>query len=214
MPHPALMNAKLAVFDLDGTLVDSVADISYSANVTIGKHGLRPMAMGEVGRLIGRPAGEIFLAAGSCASLIDELVVEFREHLTEHVGERSSVYPGVVSLLVELRRRGIPCAVATTKPTDLATVAVERAGLLDLFDHIQGTDRVAPKPDPTIIRMCCDALGSSEGTMVGDTPDDIHAGRSAGLTTVAVLHGTRPEYEIRAARPDYVLLRIGELVNV
>ena len=104
-------------------------------------------------------------------------------------------------------------AVATTKPTGLATVAVERAGLLDLFDHVQGTDGVAPKPDPAIIRMCFDALGVSTGTMIGDTPDDVNAGRAAGLATVAVLHGTRTEDEVRAASPDYVLSRFEELLD-
>mgnify|MGYP006303115701 FL=1 len=86
MLHPALDGAAIAVFDLDGTLVDSAADIAYSANATIDRHGLRSMTVDEVVPLIGRPAGEIFLAAGCDDDAVDDLVVHFRAHLREHVG--------------------------------------------------------------------------------------------------------------------------------
>lgn len=215
--HPIMTGRSVAIFDLDGTLVDSAGDIVYSATRTIEAYGLAPLAGAQIAALIGRPAGEIFEAAGCEGNRVDDAVRDFRADLRIHLGQRSSVFEGVPELLAALQDTGVKIGVATTKPSDLAMVAVERADLVDLIDHVQGTDGIPPKPDPSVVHRCIEALGITNrdgyGVMVGDTPDDVRAGRSAGLAAVACLHGTREQVEIEASQPDLIVDSIAGLLD-
>lgn len=207
-------DVQVVVFDLDGTLIDSAGDIAHSINYVLRRNGSAELAVERVRQLIGRPPSEVFEMAGwRDSAAIGAAVSDFREHLARHIGERSTVFPGVVELLERLEAAGIGTAVATTKPTGLARLAVEVAGLSELVRHVQGTDGFPPKPSPEVVQRAISLLGVSNGLMVGDTPDDIHAGRAAGLQTVALLHGTRPVEELQLAEPDLLLNQIGDLVG-
>ena len=208
------LRAEAVIFDLDGTLVDSAAEIAYSINHVMMQRGNDELPVDAVRRLIGRPPSEIFEMAGwRDPTAIEVAVLDFREHLARHIGERSTVFPGVVGLLERLAAMGIATAVATTKPTGLARLAVKAAGLSKLLQHVQGTDGFPPKPSPDVVQRALSRLGVSNGLMVGDTPDDIHAGRAAGLQTVALLHGTRPAEELQMAEPDLLLDQISDLMG-
>ncbi len=208
-------NRPSVIFDLDGTLIDSVGDIAFSVAWVLRQRGLAPLAIERIHRLIGRPPQEIFAAAGlHDHEDLKAAVIDFRRHLREHLGRHSSTYPGVGDLLSSLRDAGALIGIATTKPTSLAAAAIGAAGLIDHIDHVQGTDAFPPKPAPDVVLRCLRALNSQHGVMVGDTPDDVLAGRAAGLWTVAVLHGTRSEAELRSVAPDFVIPKIAALAGI
>lgn len=209
-----LDEVRTMVFDLDGTLVDSAGDITASASHALVEHGYSERTVAQVRPYIGRPAAEIFTAAGVPDSEVGDLVSVFRAHLADTCGPGTVPFPGVVDLLASLGRAGIPVGVATTKPTRLASVVLERVGLLPLIAHVQGTDGFEPKPAPDVILRCLEVLTGLPAAMVGDTPDDVHAGRRAGVITVAVLHGTRADDELRRADPDLTLPSIVDLGRV
>ena len=109
---------KLFLFDLDGTLMDSSSDITYSANFALKQIGSIVLTENQVRPLIGLPASEIFRFAGIVDSYqIDDLVSVFRQNLAETAGSPHTVYPGVIQALEELTRRSATLNVVTNKPS-------------------------------------------------------------------------------------------------
>jgi phosphoglycolate phosphatase len=193
--------APTVVFDLDGTLVDSLADIIGSFQYGFARFGLTAPDEAQVRALVGQPL-EAMYAAFAPADLIPELCAEYRVHYAQNFVTRSRPYPGVPELLATLRGRGYALAVATTKRTPMARSFVEALGLGALLDHVQGTDGFPHKPAPDVIHRALSALGTRGVWMVGDTVTDIQAGRAAGLKTYAVTWGTHSAEQLRAAEPD------------
>ena len=189
------------VFDLDGTLVDSLADIIASFRHAFGELGLeQPDAM-AVRALIGRPLDEMyanFVPAGRVAALS----AAYRRHYPKNFTRNSRIFPGVIEVLGGLREQGYRLAVATTKTTRMALALVEAVGLAPHLDHVQGTDGFPHKPAPDVVLRAARALGGRPEWMVGDTTGDIEAGRAAGAATYAVTWGTHDEAALRKVRPD------------
>lgn len=204
----------IAVFDLDGTLVDSLEDIRLSANGVRERHGLPPLSRGAVAPLIGLPAAELFRSDAG-ALLVDDIpnvVMEFRALLAEVTGAHTEVFPCVQKLLSGLRERGWHTAVATNKPTALAQLVLERMNLLDLFDGVHGADGLPPKPDPAVVRSAIGSTRWGAVIMVGDTTMDISAGRAAGAHTIAVASGSHGRRLLEMEQPDLVVESLCELV--
>ncbi len=192
---------RVVVFDLDGTLVDSIGEILESFSATARAFGL-PFEEAAVRALIGRPLRETFrrLYPGEDP---DPLVAFYREHHLAHLGERARPYPGVERVLGELRAAGFPLAVATTKRTATARRLLLRVGLFSFFDHVQGTDGgMAPKPAPDVVVAAARAAGGRPGWMVGDTALDLRAGRAAGARVYAVTWGAGSPEALAALAPD------------
>lgn len=206
-----MKGACAAIFDLDGTLVDSAADIAVSKNVVLTDLGMPTMTVDEVRPWIGLPPVDFFAHLG-LGDAAPAAVVAFRAHLAEHVGTHSTVYEGVVDALATLAEEGWRLGVATNKPTQLARIALERAGLLDAFKAVHGPDDQPAKPDPALIRACMASLRCSEGVMVGDTVVDIRAAKAAGVRSVLVTHGLEPDQILLATEPDAIVASFTELI--
>lgn len=199
---------RVVVFDLDGTLVESVGDIHCAANTVRRHHQLDDLSRLEVGRLIGMPARELF---HDFAGNLDPLVTEFRRILAEITGQYSVLFPCIPSVLESLQRRGWLLAVATNKPQDLALAVLSAFDIDGYFRVVRGADSAPPKPDPTMVRDIVSELDCAQGVMVGDTPMDVHAGKSAGLLTVAVVSGGHSRSELAAVKPDMLIDSLCEL---
>lgn len=204
--------SRALVFDLDGTLVDSLGDIVTSFLHALAEHG-HPVPEREAVRArVGPPLEEMF--AGFAPGDVLPLCDAYRRHYAVHGADTTAPYPGVVETLAELRARGYKLAVATTKRTDTALRLVEATGLKPLLDHVQGTDGFPHKPEPEVIRRALAALRAEGAWMVGDTITDIQAGKAAGLRTYAVTWGTHDRDLLATAAPDALEPDLGPLLEL
>ncbi|MEJ2357157.1 MAG: HAD-IA family hydrolase [Deinococcales bacterium] len=189
------------VFDLDGTLVDSLPDIVASFLQAFPAVGLAAPEEGAVRATLGQPL-ETMYRAFAPTEHVDALCDSYRAHYDAHMADHSRPYPGVPELLTELGRRGYLRAVASTKRTDTARRLVQATGLAGLLDHVEGSDAAPYKPAPDVVLRAVEAAGGRGAWMVGDTAGDVLAGRAAGLRTYAVSWGTHGEEALASARPD------------
>ena len=205
------MRRPAIVFDLDGTLVDSLPDIVFSFRWSFGALGLEAPPEVAVRAQVGLPL-EAMYASFAPPSAVAALAAGYRRHYAEHLADRSRPYPGVEALLAELRERGYALAVATTKRTPMAQRLVAAMGLGPALDHVQGTDGFAHKPAPDVVERALVALRAEGRWMVGDTTHDVGAGKAAGLRTYAVTWGTHDAARLRAAGPDVLASDLSALL--
>ena len=189
------------VFDLDGTLVDSLPDILSSFLEAFAREGLPAPQEDAVRATLGQPL-EAMYAAFAPEGRVDALCRSYRAHYAEHLSDRSRPFPGVPELLALLHDRGYLCTVASTKRTRTARQLVEATGLEPLLDHVEGSDAAPYKPAPDVVLRSVAAVGGQGVWMVGDTAGDILAGRAAGLKTYAVTWGTQTADQLAEAAPD------------
>jgi phosphoglycolate phosphatase len=214
----ALKDAVVA-FDLDGTLVDTAADLIGTLNVLLADEGLSPLPLSDARPFIGRGARWLiergFTAAGADlpAARIDHLFERFIAHYNANIAVESRPFPGVIEALDLMRAAGARLAVCTNKRTDLS---VNLLGALDLssrFEAVIGADSApAPKPDPRHLAATVAAVGGDIGRtiMVGDAATDAGAARAAGAGLILVSFGYTeiPAHELG---PDVLIHHFDEL---
>ena len=198
---------RLIVYDLDGTLVNTLQDITASANYMLSALG-RPAVEPEAVRLyVGRGVRELIRQCLGRAGEeeIDRALAVYREHYAHHMLDTSWLYPGAFELLEHFDRLGRTQAVITNKPNPYSTQILTALGVSDRFLQIIGGDDGFPKkPDPASLRalMAASGAGPAETVFIGDSPVDVETGRRAGVFTAAVTHGLATAEEVAAARPD------------
>lgn len=201
------------VFDLDGTLVDSLPDIVASFRHALVSTDRPDPGDAAVRAHIGKPLEDMFSAldpGGDPEALSDV----YRAHYRDHFADRSRPFPGVPELLAELGARGYLRAVATTKRSGLARTFAEAMGLGPHLDHVQGTDVPPHKPAPDVVLRAIDSVGGEGLWMVGDTTTDIEAGKAAGLRTYAVSWGTHDAARLRTSNPDILEPNLDRLLGL
>jgi phosphoglycolate phosphatase len=204
---------RAIVFDLDGTLVDSLPDIIGAFLDAFAELDVPPPAVGDVRDLIGLPLEQMY-ASFAPAELVAPLAAAYRRLYPLRFTRTSRPHPGVADALATLRARGYRLAVATTKRSDMAHRLVAAMGLMDALDHVQGTDGFPHKPAPDVIERALAALRADGVWMVGDTVHDVEAGRAAGLATYALTWGTHDAARLRTARPDRLEDSLDALLEV
>jgi HAD superfamily hydrolase (TIGR01549 family) len=195
---------KVYLFDVDGTLVDSAADICGAIQGVLASTPQNKVPFDFLKGYIGRHLLDLFqdLFPEYTAEQIDALIVEYRRiyPLRDHAA--TTAYPGVAAALARL---GGKKATATTKGTPTTRIVLERFGLLPYFDHVQGTDGFPAKPNPDVIFKALDGLRASpdDCLFVGDSPADMEAARRAGVKSCAVTYGYGQRDELAQWQPDY-----------
>lgn len=202
------------VFDLDGTLVDSLPDIVWSFQAAFEATRLPVPEEAAVRALIGAPLEEMAAAFVTGDEAIEGVCDAYRRIYPEHFTDRTAPFPGVPELLDELRAAGYRTAVATTKRSWMARRLVDAVGLADRLDHVQGTDGIPHKPAPDVVLAALAALDAQGTWMVGDTVGDLLAGRAAGLRTYAVSWGTHDAERLASVRPDALEPDLGRLLDL
>ena len=141
----------LVIFDLDGTLVDSLPDIAAALNQTLQRAGIAALPMAQVAGYVGDGAArlvELALPRGAAPEALDALVRDFRANYSQHLCVETRAYPGIPAVLQRLAA-SLPLAVLTNKPSDLARPLLHQLNLDEHFTHIVGDgDGFARKPDP------------------------------------------------------------------
>ena len=215
-------NARRAVvFDLDGTLVDTIGDLTTALNTTLTELDLAPHSEDAVRSMVGGGLAkqlERALAAHGAdleASGRDAAVKRIFEHYAATPASSSELYPGAKETLAALTEAGIPCGICTNKPEPIARDLLEAMGIADAFGIIQGAEAGFPrKPDPAGLAHVVETLGATPKTtlMVGDSEADVKAARAAGLKGVILVsfgYSVTPVTELRA---DVVINHLHELV--
>jgi pyrophosphatase PpaX len=203
------------LFDLDGTLIDSVRLILDSYHHTLATHGLPPRTDAEWLEGVGTPLTAQFGALQNTAGMLDALIATYREYNLKHHDRMVTVYPGVVDVVRELKEDRIATGLVTSKNRSGALRGLTLARLELLMDVLVCADEVEnPKPHPEPVEKAVRLLGADPATTVyvGDSIHDMRSGRAAGVRTAAVLWGPFGRRHLEGAQPDYWLERPEELL--
>jgi HAD superfamily hydrolase (TIGR01549 family) len=202
------------LFDVDGTLLDSAADICGAILEALSRTPSNGVTEASLRRYIGRHLLETFrdVLPNSSPEQIEELILAYRAAYPAREHRMTTVYPGVKEALPLLGGRK---ATATTKGTPTTRTVLEKFGLLQYFDHVQGTDGFPSKPAPDVIFLSLAALSArpEDCLLVGDSTADMEAGRRAGVKICAVRYGYGEIGELARWEPDYWISDLRELVS-
>ena len=212
---------QLVMFDLDGTLVDSVPDLAAAVDRMLALRGRPPAGIERVRDWVGN--GAPVLVRRALAGSIehagvddDEAAQALRDFLQAYAGshDATTVYPGVTTLLDWLRGKGIALAVVTNKPERYVAPLLAEKGLGE-FDWIIGGDTLpVKKPDPAGLLqvMRAAAVSPQQSLFVGDSRNDVLAARAAGVKVVAVSYGYNHGRPISEERPDLLVDSLDALI--
>jgi len=188
-----------AIIDLDGTLLDTAADLAAGTNAMLAELGRAPLPVEEVARYVGK-GGEVLVHRALTRSLDGRVdaglaaraMQSFLRHYARENGAHCRIYPGVVEGLEAMRGRGLKLACVTNKPQAFSEALLAAQGLAPYFDMIVGGDRLPRrKPDPLPMLHVCERFGIAPGRMVaiGDSDNDAAAARAAGVPVLVVPYG-------------------------
>lgn len=194
---------KLAIFDLDGTLLDTLDDLRNAVNFALEAHGFPPRTREEVRRFVGngvRLLVERAVPAGCGAAATDAVFETFMARYAAHCADMTAPYPGIPETLAALRDAGIRIAVVTNKADAVAqTVCADYfPGLPDLVVGERPGIRRKPAPDAVNEVLRHFGVSRGEAVYIGDSDVDIATAQNAGLRAVAVLWGFRTREELLA----------------
>lgn len=217
------MSFKACIFDLDGTLCDSLESIACSANHALRDFGLKEAGPEEYKIFVGDGVDvlirRLLTYCGEEASDSFEKVKErylsyFKEGCLYHV----KPYPGIVETLRELKKQGAKIAVLSNKPDENAKYVIQSVFPEEqLFDRVQGQSAAFPKkPDPAGALYIAEQFGvkPEECMYLGDTGTDMQTGTAAGMYTVGVLWGFRKKEELLEHGSDAVVQRPEEIADI
>ncbi|MBN1442053.1 MAG: HAD-IA family hydrolase [Planctomycetes bacterium] len=206
----------LIVFDLDGTLADSLRDLTESINAALARLGLGPLHVEQVRLHVGdgvRRLVERSLGDSGDAALQEKAQELFLAHYRRHCTEHTRLYPGVRGALESLPR--VKKAVLTNKPEAMTREILAALGIEAHFRHLVGGDGPFPrKPDAAGLRHLMREAGvpPERTLMVGDGAVDVLTARAAGVRSAGVTYGFRPD-QFREHPPDHVLSSLLDLVE-
>ena len=202
------------LFDLDGTLIDSIELILKSAqHAFTGRSGHVPTDA-EWLTGVGIPLPTMFRRYAASDAEVDALIAKYREYQLANHDRLTTCYDQVVETVDFLRAARHPVGVVTSKTEWMAKKGLDHVGLGPHFDVVIGCDTCERhKPDPQPVHKALERLGyePSEAVFVGDSVHDMAAGNAAGVTTIAALWGPFTREDLAASRPKHYLQRIGDL---
>ena len=209
--RPALL------FDLDGTLVDSIELILKSARHAFIGFGGRAPTDEEWRAGIGRPLVTVFREVTDDEAEVERLVGKYREYQLANHDRLLHAYEGIVAALRGFAAAGHPLAIVTSKSDWLARKALVHVGADDLFPVLVGCDTCVnhkPHPEPVERALALLGVGSGDAMFIGDSPHDVQSGRAAGVFTVGVTWGAFSRTEMDSSGADVVIDAVSELQQV
>lgn len=208
---------EVFLFDLDGTLLDSIDLILRSYRHTAVTHlGASPPDNVWL-RGLGTPLRAQLREVTEDAVLIETMVATYREYHQANHDTSIRLYPGVPDLMEALRERGVRLAVVTSKLRYGAEKGLRHTGLIDYFHAIVSADEVTrhkPHPEPVLTALERLGSGPESAIFIGDSPHDILAGRAAGVATAGVLWGPFGHETLKSAGPDFLIDEPKRLVDL
>ena len=210
------MSRLALLFDLDGTLIDSIGLLLDCMEYTFAERERRP-TRAEWTAGIGTPLRTQLAEWCDTPGDVDDLVDRYRTHQDLHLERLTSLYPGVADTLQWVRNEGHATAIVTSKGRGMTDRSLRHVGLHEMFDTIvtyEETTRHKPLPDPVLLALDRLAVDPARAIFVGDSTHDMLSGQAARVSTAAALWGPFSEDELAAANPTWFLTRMGELPGI
>lgn len=212
---------KCCIFDLDGTILDTITSITHFVNKTLEAHGIEKITVDQCKYFAGNGARNLIKRSLASKGICDDEVIE--KILPEYVAAYDSdpwhltaPFAGIEKVLSELKARGIKIAVMSNKPHSTVEIIVPHF-FGDIFDEFQGIEEgIALKPDPAAGKAILDRLGISEEetAWIGDTSTDIETGKNLGAAlTIGVLWGFREYGELKTAGADVIIKNTEDIIS-
>lgn len=209
------------IFDLDGTLLNTIEDLAAAANHTCELHGWPTFTVDQYRYKVGNgilKLVERFMPAEYAGDgrMFEQVLAEFRAYYAEHKEDHTAPYPGIIAMLDELRAAGLTLAVLSNKDHAAAAPLVQRY-FGDRFALVQGRiDAFPPKPAAPITLHTMAQLGATpQATLyVGDSDVDVQTGHNAGLRVAGVDWGFRGRAELEAAGADFIAEMPEDIVRI
>ncbi len=209
---------RAAIFDLDGTLVDTAPDLWHATNHVITSLGRRAITLDEVRAFVGHGARTL-IARGLAATgealptqEIEPLYHQFVDYYRDNIAHESAPFPGCLALLDTLAADGIKLGVCTNKLEGLSVRLLEELDMTRYFGAIIGPDTIGiAKPDPAPYREALSRLGTNGGpsVMIGDSETDVLTARAAGVPVIAVTFGYTAK-PVAESNPDHLIDRFAD----
>jgi pyrophosphatase PpaX len=208
---------QTVLFDLDGTLIDSIRLILDSYHHTLTQHNLPARTDEDWLQGVGTPLAVQFSEWRKSPEVLEALIATYREYNLKHHDSMVTVYPGVLQAVREIKAAGIQTGLVTSKNRLGALRGLKLVGLEVLMDVLVCADEVTnPKPHPEPVEKAVALLGADPArtVYVGDSIHDMHSGRAAGVKTAAALWGPFGRDHLESASPDYWLETPQDLVRL
>lgn len=205
------------IFDLDGTLIDSKADLIASVNATRAYMNMEALPGEVVASYVGNGAPVLIrrsLGEQASESQVETALKYFLDHYHEHCLDQTRLYPGARATMEAARERGTVLAVLTNKPVRISNIILEGLGVANWFFRVYGGNSfAAKKPDPIGIHTLREEshVEAERTVMVGDSKVDILTARNAGVYSVGLTYGLQPE-SLMEVPPDLLLDRMEDLI--
>jgi phosphoglycolate phosphatase len=198
---------KLVIFDLDGTLLNTIADLAEGVNHTLVANGLPQHTIDEYTLMVGNGMRKLIMRAlpenlAADDAFVDKMLAQFLDYYAEHIDVYTKPYPGIPELLKTLSTDGYKLAVASNKIQAGAEKLIGKFFPGIDFVAVMGNSPAYPlKPDAALVEYIMEKAGTDRAhtIMVGDSGTDIQTARNAGIPIIAVSWGFRPRHELTAA---------------
>lgn len=212
-----MTSKKTVIFDLDGTLLDTIEDLSAAVNHALGKRGLPLHGVSEYRSMVGHGIRNLVTvslpeALQQDEEMIDACLKDFKEYYSAHIDVKTRPYPGIPELLTSLKREGVSMAVASNKFQEGTEYLIKEFFPDISFAAILGNRPGYPlKPDPEIVGDVLRKTGSAkkDTVMVGDSMTDMKTAMNGGIRGIAVSWG----YRLLEKSEDYTLVHSAEELN-
>lgn len=215
------MNTRLVIFDLDGTLLDTIGDLAVACNTVLALRGLPQHSYAEYCGFVGNGIMRLVERALPEPLRTPENVAlaraDFVRYYTEHINTYTRPYKGIPALLAELTRRGVRLAVASNKFQAGTEKLVARFFPDIRFAAVLGQREGVPlKPDPAVAEeiLALTGIARREALFVGDSGIDILTAKAAGIRSAGVAWGFRARAELEEAGADHIVERAEELLAI
>lgn len=204
-----MMKIKACIFDLDGTILDTLQDLANSVNFALKHKGYPGRTVEEVRSFVGNGIPMLIKRAvprGTAESDFDEALAVFKEHYALHLNDNTKPYDGIVELLKRLKSRGVATAVVTNKAHFAAAELTNRffSSLIDVT--VGQKDGVPVKPDPAALHEALQVLGTGaeNAIFVGDSDVDVFTAHNGNLKCIGVTWGFRSRESLLSAGADFI----------